>query len=110
MSLLSKIFGDANERYIDKIRPLLKEVNSFDEKISKLSDSELKNKTKEFKERILKGATLDEILPEAFAVVRETAKRTLQQRHFDEQVLGGIALHQSKYCQLHQLWQKFCSG
>jgi len=100
MSLLSKIFGDANERYIDKIRPLLKEVNSFDEKISKLSDSELKNKTKEFKERILKGATLDEILPEAFAVVRETAKRTLQQRHFDEQVLGGIALHQGKIAQM----------
>ncbi|MDO8443500.1 MAG: preprotein translocase subunit SecA [Candidatus Azambacteria bacterium] len=100
MNFLSTIFGDANERYLDKIRPLLEEVNSFDEKISKLSNDELKNKTKEFKERILKGATLDDILPEAFAVVRETAKRTLQQRHFDEQVLGGIALHQGKIAQM----------
>ncbi|MFH1393026.1 MAG: preprotein translocase subunit SecA [Patescibacteria group bacterium] len=100
MSILTTIFGDANERYIDKIRPLLKEVNSFEEKISKLSDDELKNKTKEFKERISKGASLDEILPEAFTVVRETAKRTLKQRHFDEQILGGIALHQGKIAQM----------
>ncbi|MBU2081822.1 preprotein translocase subunit SecA [Patescibacteria group bacterium] len=100
MSFLSTIFGDANERYIDKIRPLLKEVNSFDEKISKLSDDELKNKTKEFKGHISKGVLLDEILPEAFATVRETAKRTLKQRHFDEQILGGIALHQGKIAQM----------
>jgi len=100
MSFLSTIFGDANERYLEKIRPLLKEVNSFDEKISKLSGDELKNKTKEFKERVSKGESLDEILPEAFAVVRETAKRTLQQRHFDEQILGGIALHQGKIAQM----------
>ena len=100
MSLLSKIFGDANERYLNNIKPLLKEVNSFDDKISKLSDDELKNKTKEFMERPSKSATLDEILPEAFAVVRETAKRTLKQRHFDEQILGGIALHQGKIAQM----------
>ena len=100
MSILSKIFGDANERYINKIRPLLKEVNSFEDQISKLSDDELKNKTEEFKSRFLKDASLDEILPEAFAAVRETAKRTLKQRHFDEQILGGIALHQGKIAQM----------
>jgi len=100
MSILSKIFGDANKRYINKIRPLLKEVNSFEDQISKLSDDELKNKTEEFKSRFLKDASLDEILPEAFAAVRETAKRTLKQRHFDEQILGGIALHQGKIAQM----------
>ncbi len=100
MSVLSTIFGDANERYIDKIKPLLEEVNSFDEKFIKLSDDELKNKTKEFRGRISKGASLDEILAEAFAVVRETAKRVLKQRHFDEQILGGIALHQGKIAQM----------
>lgn len=100
MGILSKIFGDANERYLNKIRPLLQEINSFEEQFSKLSDNDLKNKTEEFKSRFLKGASLDEILPEAFAAVRETAKRTLKQRHFDEQILGGIALHQGKIAQM----------
>lgn len=100
MGILSKIFGDANERYINKIRPLLKDVNSFEDQISKLSDGELKNKTEEFKAQFLKGVSLDEILPEAFAAVREAAKRTLKQRHFDEQILGGIALHQGKIAQM----------
>ncbi|MDP3004224.1 MAG: preprotein translocase subunit SecA [Candidatus Azambacteria bacterium] len=100
MSILSKIFGDANERYLKKLRPLLKKINSYDEQFSKLSDDALKNKTEEFKNQFLKGASLDEILPEAFAAVRETAKRTLGQRHFDEQILGGIALHQGKIAQM----------
>jgi len=100
MNILSKIFGDANKRYLNKIRPLLQEVNSFEEQFSKLSDDELKNKTEEFKNCRLKGASLDEILPEAFAAVRETAKRTLKQRHFDEQILGGVALHQGKIAQM----------
>ena len=100
MGILSKIFGDANKRYINKIRPLLEEVSSFEEQISKLSDDALKNKTGEFKNQFLKGASLDEILAEAFAAVRETAKRTLKQRHFDEQILGGIALHQGKIAQM----------
>ncbi|MCX6813993.1 MAG: preprotein translocase subunit SecA, partial [Candidatus Azambacteria bacterium] len=100
MSILSKIFGDANERYLKKIRPLLQDVNSFEEQFSKLSDSNLRNKTEEFENRVLKGASLDEILPEAFATVRETAKRTLKQCHFNEQILGGIALHQGKIAQM----------
>jgi len=100
MGILSKIFGDANEQYLKKIRPLLQKVNSFEESFSQLSDNALKNKTEEFKSQFLKGASLDEILPEAFAAVRETAKRTLKQRHFDEQILGGIALHQGKIAQM----------
>src|SRR3989344_504342 len=100
MSVLSKIFGDANERYLKKLRPLLQKINSYDEQFSKLSDEALKNKTEKFKSQFLKRATLDEILPEAFSAVRETAKRTLKQRHFDEQILGGIALHQGKVTQM----------
>ncbi|MDP2946448.1 MAG: preprotein translocase subunit SecA [bacterium] len=100
MSILSKIFGDANQRYLKKLRPLLQKINSYDEQFSKLSDDALKNKTEEFKSQFLKGASLDEILPEAFATVRETAKRTLKQRHFDEQILGGIVLHQGKIAQM----------
>ncbi len=100
MGILSKIFGDANERYLKKLRPLLKKINFYDEQFSKFSDDALKNKTEEFKNQFLKGASLDEILPEAFATVRETAKRTLKQRHFDEQILGGIALHQGKIAQM----------
>ena len=100
MSFLSTIFGDANERYLKKLRPLLQKINSYNEQFSKLSDEVLKNKTEEFKSRFLKGVSLDEILPEAFATVRETAKRTLKQCHFDEQILGGITLHQGKIAQM----------
>lgn len=100
MGILFKIFGDANERYLKKLRPSLKKINSYDEQFSKLSDEALRNKTEEFKNLFLKGASLDEILPEAFATVREAAKRTLGQRHFDEQILGGIALHQGKIAQM----------
>ncbi len=100
MGILFKIFGDANERYLKKLRPLLKKINSYEEQFSKFSDDALKNKTEEFKNQFLKGASLDEILPEAFAAVREAAKRTLGQRHFDEQILGGIALHQGKIAQM----------
>jgi len=92
MTLFSKIFG-SNEREINKLRPIVEVINSFEEKMIPLSDEELKGKAKEFKERVSKGETLDEILPEAFAVVREVAKRTNGTRHFDVQMLGGIALH-----------------
>jgi preprotein translocase subunit SecA len=92
MTLFSKIFG-SNEREINKLRPIVEKINSFEEKTTKFSDDELKNKAKEFKERVEKGETLDDILPEAFAVVREVAKRVNGTRHFDVQMLGGIALH-----------------
>jgi len=92
MTLFSKIFG-SNEREINKLKPIVEKINSFEEKMIALSDEDLKGKAKEFKERVSKGETLDEILPEAFAVVREVAKRVNGTRHFDVQMIGGIALH-----------------
>lgn len=94
MSFLNKVFGDPSARQIKAIMPLVTTINGFEELISKLSDEELKSKTAEFKERLKKGETLDDILPEAFACVREAARRTLNERHFDVQLLGGIVMHQ----------------
>jgi len=94
MSFLNKIFGDGSSRYIKGISPIVPKINSFEEAVSKLSPEELKAKTLEFKERLEKGETLDDLLPEAFACVREAAKRTLGERHFDVQLLGGIVMHQ----------------
>jgi preprotein translocase subunit SecA len=93
MSFLNKIFGDGSTRYIKEISPLIPKINGFEESLSKLSDEELKGKTAEFKERLKEGESLDDILPEAFASVREAAKRTLGERHFDVQLLGGIVMH-----------------
>ena len=83
MSILKKIFGDANEKYLKSIQPLVERINSLEPEFEGLSDFQLKEKTKEFKERLNKGETLDDLLPEAFALVREAAKRTLNERHFN---------------------------
>ncbi|MDO8676078.1 MAG: preprotein translocase subunit SecA [Candidatus Azambacteria bacterium] len=99
-SILSRIFGDANERYLKGVKPLVEKINTFEESFLKFSDEDLKNKTEDFKTRFLNSESLDDILIEAFAVVRETAKRTLRQRHFDEQLIGGIALHKGKIAQM----------
>ena len=100
MSIINKIFGDANEKYLKKLNPIVEKINSFEKKFERFSNEELKEKTGEFKERIGKGETLDDILPEAFALVREAAKRTLKQRHFDCQLIGGIILHQGKIAEM----------
>ncbi|MEI7621369.1 MAG: preprotein translocase subunit SecA [Candidatus Moraniibacteriota bacterium] len=92
MSLFNKLFG-SNEREVNKFRPILAQVNALEEKMIALGDEQLKAKTQEFRERLQKGETLEQILPEAFAVVRETAKRVIGERHYDVQLLGGIALH-----------------
>ncbi len=94
MSFLNKIFGDPSAREIKKIMPIVEKINSFEKSISSLSDADLKGKTDEFKKRLSSGETLDDILPEAFAVVRESAKRNLGERHFDVQLMGGIVMHQ----------------
>ncbi len=99
MSILSKIFG-SNEREIKKLRPIVEKINSFEPSMVKLSDEELKNKTQEFRDRLGKGETLDDLLPEAFATVREAAKRVNGTRHFDVQMLGGIVLHQGKIAEM----------
>ena len=100
MSFLSKIFGDSNEKYVKNLQPIIEKINSFGEGFEKFSADQLKEKTSELKNRISKGETLDEIMPEAFALVREASKRTLNQRHFDSQLIGGIVLHQGKIAEM----------
>jgi len=100
MSIIAKIFGDANEKYLKKLQPLLHKINSFEPEFEKFSDEKLKEKTNEFKQRLGKEESLDSILPEAFALVREAGKRTLNQRHFDVQLIGGIVLHQGRITEM----------
>jgi len=100
MGILNWIFGDPNEKYLNKIQPLVDKINSLEEKLQGFSNEELKQKTKEFKKRLNQNETLDNLLPEAFAVVREAAKRTLNQRHYDVQLIGGIVLHQGKIAEM----------
>ena len=99
MSILKKLFG-SNERELNKLKPAVEKINSLEPEIQKLSDEELKGKTEYFKKLLKDGKTLDEILPEAFAVVRETAKRVLGERHYDVQLMGGIVLHQGKIAEM----------
>jgi len=100
MSFISKIFGDPNEKYIKGLRPIVEKINSFEPEFEKLSAEQLKEKTKDFKNRLESGESSDNILSEAFALVREAAKRTLNQRHFDSQLIGGIVLHQGKIAEM----------
>jgi len=93
INLISKIFKDENTKSLQKIELIVKKINSLEKEVSSLSDEKLKDKTKEFKKKLKEGQTLDDLLPEAFAVVREVSKRTLKQRHFDVQLMGGIILH-----------------
>ncbi|MDP7311415.1 MAG: preprotein translocase subunit SecA [Alphaproteobacteria bacterium] len=92
-ALARRIFGTANERYLESLRPIVGEINDLEPSLEKLSDDELRSRTDHFRERIDQGETLDDLLVEAFATVREAAKRTLGQRHFDVQLMGGIILH-----------------
>ena len=91
--IIKKIFGSANDRFVKKQYKIVEQINALEESFIALSDEELKNKTMEFRTRLKNGETLDDILPEAFATVREAAKRTLGQRHYDVQLIGGIVLH-----------------
>ncbi len=100
MAFLSAVFGDANKRYVKSLDPTIKKINELEKDFAALSDAQLKDKTAEFKNRLTEGETLDDLLPEAFAAVREAAKRTLGQRHYDVQLIGGIALHQGKITEM----------
>lgn len=97
---LTKIVGTKQERDLKRLTPILEEVNDLGEEIKALSDEELKNKTPYLKEMLKDGESLDDILPEAFAVVREAATRTINMRHFDAQIMGGIVLHQGKIAEM----------
>lgn len=101
MSFLDKVFGDPGEKHIKKqLRPQVADINALEEKFQSLSDEELKAYTQTFKEVLQSGKTLEDILPEAFAVVREAAKRTMGMRHFDVQLIGGMVLHQGSIAEM----------
>lgn len=100
LDFLKKIFGDENSRKLKKRHPVVDSVNEWEEEISALSDEELRGKTDEFKERLANGETLDDLLPEAFAVAREAAKRTVGMRPYDVQVLGGVILHEGNIAEM----------
>src|SRR3954453_1775963 len=99
-TLLAKVIGTQNERDLKKLRPLVGEINALESTIQTLSDEELRGKTGEFRQRFASGETLDDLLPEAFAVVREAGWRTLNMRHFDVQLIGGAVLHQGRIAEM----------
>jgi len=99
-TLLAKVVGTQNERELKRLRPIVAQVNAFEPAITALSDEQLRAKTAEFKQRVANGETLDEVLPEAFAVVREAGRRVLNMRHFDVQLIGGAVLHKGKIAEM----------
>ena len=100
ISFLKHLFGDGNEAKIKAFSPIVAEINALEPLIQALSDAELLGRTDFFKKELENGRTLDEILPEAFAVVREASRRTLGQRHFDVQLLGGVILHKGNIAEM----------
>ncbi len=100
LNILKSLFGTKNDRELRKIAPILTKINMLEAKMQTLSDADLKAKTAEFKSRYQKGESLDSLLPEAFAVVREASKRSLGKRHFDVQLIGGCVLHQGKIAEM----------
>ena len=100
MGLMQKVFGDLNSKEVKKLEKIADQVMALEEQMESLSDEELKAKTGEFKERLAAGETLDDLLPEAFAVCREGAWRSVGLKHFRVQVIGGIALHQGRISEM----------
>jgi len=100
LGLVKKLFGDANEREIKRCLRVVERINALEPDFEKLSDEQLRGKTNEFRERLSRGETLDDLLPEAFAAVREASKRTLGMRHFDVQLIGGMVLHEGKISEM----------
>ena len=100
MGLIDKLLGNTSESRVKKLMPQVRRINELEPEMRALSDEALRAKTAEFKERLAAGETLDSLLPEAFAAVREAAQRTIGQRHFDVQLLGGIVLHQGRIAEM----------
>ncbi|HEY0270718.1 MAG TPA: preprotein translocase subunit SecA, partial [Sphingomonas sp.] len=94
------IFGSSNDRYVKSLRSIVQKINDFEPAISALDDAALQHQTAVFRERLANGAKLDDLLPEAFATVREAAKRVLGQRHYDVQMIGGIVLHRGEIAEM----------
>ena len=99
-TLLAKVFGTQNERDLKRLRPLVANINARESTVQALSDDQLRARTAEFRDQVQRGANLDEVLPDAFAVVREAGRRTLSMRHFDVQLIGGIDLHRGKIAEM----------
>ncbi|MFL6750766.1 MAG: preprotein translocase subunit SecA [Sphingomicrobium sp.] len=99
-SLAKSIFGSANDRYVAKLGKIVETINGFEPTISAMTDEELRGQTERFRQRLAEGTKLDDLLPEAFATVREAAQRTLGQRHYDVQMIGGIALHRGEIAEM----------
>ena len=100
LNLITKFIKSSNQKELDKIGKIVEKINSHDENFKKLSDADFPKKTEEFKNQIKNGKSLDELLPEAFALVREAAKRTRNEKHFNVQLIGGVALHQGKIAEM----------
>ena len=98
--LLTSIFGSRNDRLLKQYRRVVSQVNGLESSFEVLDDAALRAKTDEYRQRIAQGATLDDLLPEAFAAVREAGKRSLKMRHFDVQYIGGMALHNGKIAEM----------
>src|SRR5919109_1918783 len=98
--LLAKVIGTQNERELKRLRPLVTDINALEPSIQPLTDEQLRGKTAEFKKRRAEGAALDDLLPEAFAVVREAGRRALNMRHFDVQLIGGMVQHSGKISEM----------
>src|SRR5204862_7682830 len=99
-AVAKSIFGSANDRYVRSLGKYVDAVNALEPSISALSDEQLRGQTELFRERLANGEKLDALLPEAFATVREAARRTLGQRHYDVQLIGGIALHRGEIAEM----------
>src|SRR6186997_46616 len=99
-TLLAKVVGTQNDRELKRLRPIVAEVNAFEPAIKALSDEQLRAKTAEFRQRLANGETLEDLLPEAFAVVREAGRRVLNMRHFDVQLIGGAVLHKGRIAEM----------
>src|SRR4051794_30231423 len=99
-TLLAKVVGTQNDRELKRLRPLVAQINAIEPAITALSDEQLRGRTTEFKQRVANGETLDDLLVEAFAVVREAGRRVLNMRHFDVQLIGGAVLHKGKIAEM----------
>ena len=100
LNLLSKFLGSSNQKELNKIQKIVNQVNLLEEKVSILSNEDFPKKTEEFISQVNSGVSKDKIMPEAFALVREAALRTLNERHFDVQLMGGVVLHENKIAEM----------
>ena len=100
LNLISKFIKSNNQKELDRLSKILKKVNSYEDEVTKLQEIDFSQKTEKLREKIKNGQNIDELLPEAFALVREASKRTRGERHFDVQIIGGIVLHEGKIAEM----------